>query len=240
MRFSKLIWGTFLLLAAALIVFSQIGGFVEIGVGSVIVAVLALAFIVQCLAHLHIAPLPIPIAVLYVIFQAPLDLPYIKIWALILAAVLTSMGLAVLFPKRHRRYDCENKHYGQTKDNYRKCSAESVDNDNNPSVIVNFGSVNRRLNADSLETARLSCNFGALKIFFDQAQLSPGGAEAVLSCSFGNIELFVPKHWRVVDKMSCTLGDVCVSKGFAGTTENSPKLTLTGSVSLGGVEVRSV
>jgi len=232
--FSRLIWGTFLLLAAALIVFNQISGFADIGVGSIIAAVLSLAVIVQCTASLHIAPLPIPLAALYIVFQEPFELPYIKIWALILSSVLASMGLAALLPKRRRRNRCQND------GNHQQIHTEIGDKDNNPSVHVNFGAVVKRLRADNLETIRLSCNFGALKVFFDQVELSPSGAEAILNCSFGGIELFVPKHWRVTDNLNCTLGGVGIGKDLAETPESAPKLTLTGNVSLGGVDVRYI
>lgn len=242
--FSKLIWGAFLLLAAALIVLNQIGGFAEMGVGSIIAAVLSLAVIVQCVAHLHFAALPIPIAVLYIIFQQPLELPYIKIWALALAAVLASMGLAVLLPRRHRnKYDKDydkDRDRSRTNADYKEIHIENGNNDNNPTVSVSFGAVNRRLYADSLETVRLNCNFGALKIFLDQAKPCPGGAEAVINCSFGGIELFAPKHWRVIDKTNCAMGGVGIDKVFNAPAENAPKLTLTGNVSLGGIDVRYI
>jgi predicted membrane protein len=241
--FSKLIWGTFLLLAAALIVFNQVDGFANIGVVSIIAAILSLALIVQCVANLHFATLPIPIAILYIIFQAPLGLPYIKIWALILAAVLASMGLAALLPRRRLSCRRKDKDRGQTSDRNaqaRQIHTESGGNDNNPYINVNFGSTNRSLRADCLETAQLICNFGAIKLSFDQANPCPSGAKAVISCSFGGIELFVPKHWRVIDNLNCSLGGVDIDKTLTAQAENAPKLTLTGSVSLGGVNVRRI
>jgi hypothetical protein len=95
------------------------------------------------------------------------------------------------------------------------------------------------LNADSLETVRLSCNFGAMEIYFNQVELSPNGAEADINCSFGGIQLFIPKHWQVIDKLHCTLAGVNV-KSFTAPAENAPRLTLNGSVSLGGVEVKYI
>jgi hypothetical protein len=105
---------------------------------------------------------------------------------------------------------------------------------------VNFGAVSRRLLADSLETVRLHCNFGALEIYFDHAELSGNGATVDLDCSFGAIKLLIPKHWRVIDNLNCTLGGVDADKKFPGLAENAPRLTLTGNVSLGGVEVRYI
>jgi len=238
--FSKLIWGTFLLLAAALIVLNQIGGFADIGVGSIIAAVLSFAVIVQCVASAHFAPLPIPIAALYIIFQGPLELPYIKIWALILASALASMGLAALLPRRRRNDSGKDSGYSRTDGRCKEIPIENGGNDNNPTVSVSFGAVNRRLYADNLETVRLNCNFGALKIFLDQTKPSPSGAEMIINCSFGGIELFVPKHWRVIDKANCSLGGVGMDKIFNAPSENAPKLTITGSVSLGGIDVRYI
>ena len=43
-RFSNIIWGTFLLLAAAFLLFNQFDGFTNIGVGSFIVTVIAVLF----------------------------------------------------------------------------------------------------------------------------------------------------------------------------------------------------
>ncbi|GBU22218.1 hypothetical protein R80B4_02124 [Fibrobacteres bacterium R8-0-B4] len=245
-NFSKLIWGAFLLLVAALIVLNQINGFADIGIFSVIAAVLSLAAVVQCVARLHFAALPIPLAVLYIIFQQPLGLPYIKIWEMVLASVLASMGLAALLPRRRRRECYDGRDCYQTSDRgpqvrqTRQTRPESSGDDgNNPSISVNFGSIDRSLHADCLETARLSCNFGALKLFFDQVSPRPSGAEAIINCSFGGIELLVPRHWRVIDNLNCSLGGVSIDKNFAATLD-APKLTLTGSVSLGGVDVRCI
>jgi hypothetical protein len=227
-----------LLLAAVLVVVNQFDGFRNIGTGSIIIAVAALAFLVQCMVNLHFTPLPIPLAALYVIFQAPLGLPYIKIWPLIAASVLAAIGLSVLFPRRHyhgrkfRRYNQEGCHP--------RTRVEDGGNDNNPSVSVSFGGTTRHLHADSLETVRLNCHFGALELFFEQAELSPNGAEAILNCNFGSISLLVPKHWRIIDRLNCSLGGVDIDRRFSAPEENAPQLTLSGSVSLGSIEVRYI
>lgn len=234
-RFSNWLWGTFLLLAATFVVANQFGGFVELGLGSVIVAALAVAFFVQCLAQLSFAPLPIPLAVLYITFQNALDWPYMKPWTLLLAAALASAGLSILFPRKWKRP-------GVSRGERRKhrAHARTGDGGNNPSVSVNFGAASRYLHADCLETVRLDCHFGAMEVFFDQARLSPNGAEASLSCSFGAIEIIVPRHWRIIDRLSCSLGGADVGSPPAPPAEDAPRLTLTGNVSLGGVEVRYV
>jgi hypothetical protein len=236
-RFSNFLWGVFLLIAAAFVLTRNSFSFADIGIGSIVIAILALAFIVQCLARLHIAPLVIPLVVLYFIFRKPLDLPVIQTWKVIAAAALAFIGLNILLPRGRRSCNQSNDSCG-SKDQRREVPTES-NNDNNPYINVNFNAVSRSLTADSLETVRLSCNFGALEVFFNQVELSPNGANAFINCSFGGIQLFIPRHWQVIDKMSCTLAGVDL-KSFAAPAENAPRLTLNGSVSLGGVEVKFI
>jgi hypothetical protein len=236
-RFSNFLWGVFLLLAAAFVLTKNFVGFADIGVGSIVIAILALAFIVQCLTRLHIAPIVIPLAVLYFIFREPLGLPVIQTWKLIAAAALAFIGLNFLIPQGRRSCSrCNDS--GGSKNQQRNIPVEG-NNDNNPYINVNFSAVSRSLTADSLETVRLSCNFGSMEIFFNQAELSPNGANAFINCSFGDIQLFIPRHWQVIDKMSCTLAGVDI-KSFAAPAENAPRLTLNGSVSFGGVEVKYI
>jgi len=236
-RFSNFFWGIVLLLAAVFVLTKNYTGFADIGIGSIFILILAVAFIVRCLARLHIAPIVIPIAVLYYVFGDRFDFPKIDTWKLIAGTALAFIGLNFLIPKGRRSCNQCGDSAG-SKDQPVKLPAEGT-NDNNPSISVNFSAVSRSLTANSLETARLSCNFGAMEIFFNQAQLSPNGAEVFITCSFGGIQLFVPRHWNVIDKMNCSLAGVDI-KSFAVPDENAPKLTLNGSVSLGGVEVKYI
>ena len=238
-KYSNFIWGTFLLLAAIFVLVNQLTGFTTLGVGSIIAAILSVLVIVQCIAHLNITLLPIPVAVLYIVFQAPLNFPEIKIWILITAAILASIGLGILFPKK-RRIGYHKFEHGNKPEYQQQIRTEDSNPDNNPSFNVNFGGISRRLRADSLETVQLSCNFGGMEIFLDGVELNPNGATAEINCSFGAIKLFIPRHWRIIDRINCTLGGVDIEKNFTASTENAPKLTLNGSVSFGGIEVRYV
>jgi hypothetical protein len=243
---SNWLWGTLLLLAAAFVLANQFGGFINIGIGSIIVTVLALLFIVQCIANLSFSALPIPLAVLYYVFSEPLGFPFIKLWTLLLAAVLATIGLAVVLPHRRIRSDgtqsgkYKYKHYKYSKDHSVYSSEDEAGNDNNPSVSVKFGSVSRYLHSDCLETAHLYCNCGELEVFFDKAQLSPDGAVANCYCSLGSMTIFIPKHWHVIDELGCTLGGVEIDDRFAEPEENAPQLRIIGSVVLGAIEVRLV
>jgi len=115
-------WGIFLLLVAALVLANQFGGFIELGIWSIIVASLAVVFLVKSIVDFSFGSLPIPIAALYYIFQAPLGLPEIALWpTLVLATLLATAGLHALIPnkwfRRKKRYA---RRYDRHKDKYRK------------------------------------------------------------------------------------------------------------------------
>jgi len=122
----------------------------------------------------------------------------------------------------------------------KKTKIEEGDDVNNPYISVSFGGAVRYLHSDCLESAELRCSFGNLEVYFDNVTLSPKGAEVNVNCSFGNIELFVPSHWRVIDEMSASLANAEVSKQLRGNDNDAPTLRVTGSVSLGNVEVSRI
>ena len=257
--FSKLVWGLLLFLAAAFIIANQIGGFIEIGFWSILVGTLALAYTLACLIRLKIDWLPIPLAILYIILQSPLNLPEINTWLLIVAAILASIGLSLLLPRRLRSFSYGKKtcNFGAVKYNDKEADFEinngnvkarindddhvvREDYDNNPVVSVSFGGESRYLHANALETVNLSCKFGALEVYFDQAMLNPKGANVFCNCNFGAIELYVPKEWRVIADVSVTLGATEVERQRVTPAENAPTLIIKGSVSFGAIEVKYV
>jgi len=213
---SKWAWGVFWLLIAALILSNYFGGFVYLGVWSVLVAALACAVLVYCIASLALASIPIPLAALYYIFQVPLGLPFLSFWMLVLVTLLITCGFHVLLPRRFRTDSnfnfnwndgSKNRHRirsGEARDDETDGLVEEGDDENNPYIRVKFGHVCRYLHSECLETAELYCSCGAMEVFFDQVELHPDGAEINVNCNLGSIEIYVPGHWNVVSKLSAS------------------------------------
>ena len=120
-----------------------------------------------------------------------------------------------------------------------KQTVESID-DNNPVVNVHFGSSSKYLHADSLMGGQFTVSFGALEVYFDQVTLCPEGAEIYVDCSLGSLALFIPKTWRVVDNLHTSLGAVENDIRIADLGENAPKLTISGNVHLGNIDIRYI
>jgi predicted membrane protein len=230
-----------MLLAAAFVLANQFGGFVEIGFWSILVAALAIAFIIQSLVKLEFASLPIPLAVLYIVARTPFELPHINTWMLILAAVLASIGLHTLLPNTGIK-----KKWRNVKVNVKPgkgsvlASGSGDEDDNNPVISVSAGGVSRYLHSDCLETVRLHCSAGGMEIYFDQATLSPDGCTVIIDCKAGGIELYIPKHWRVINNIDCFAGGVDFDNKRNNPAADAPVLTLTGNVLAGGIDITFV
>ena len=266
-RTSKWAWGVALLLIAALILVNYFGGFVELGVWSIIVSAVALIILINCIARLSFVAIPLPIVALYYVFQAPLELPFIQFWLLAVVTVLVMCGLFFLLPRRYRigkhfvvSIDGEGKSARSRRGkrgtkfgrNGNRCEdgidtiiddgddeaiIEEGDDENNPYIRVQFGSASRYLRSDCLESAELDCSFGALEVYFDNVKLSPDGANIHVECSFGSIEIYLPGHWRVINELSASLGNAEVDRRLENADDDAPTVRITGDVSLGNVEV---
>jgi predicted membrane protein len=248
-RRTKWTWGIALILIAALILSNHFGGFVDLGIWSIIVGAIAVGVLVDSLASLSFATLPLPIAALYYIFQGPFDLPHISFWPLALVTLLVIIGMNILLPRRfcseadvviNLGNSGSHRYSSKRKKNDPEMILEEGEDSNNPRISVQFGSVTRYLHSSCLETAELDCNFGAMEIYFDNVELSPNGAEVYVNCNFGGVDIYVPGHWRVFNEISATLGGADVDKRLRTADEGAPTIVFKGSVSFGGVDIHRI
>ena len=234
-------WGFFFLLIAVFIIGTQIDAFGEIGTMTILATAILAALVIHSIFRRNFFGVFIPFAFLYMIYWEPLNLVEISAWKLFLAAVLVSIGFSILFGSRSSRVTFVHnveKNYKHGHKSYDHTS-ENID-DNNPYVKVNFGASSKYLHADCLRGGQFIASFGALELYFDQVQLSPEGAEINIDCSFGAIEIYVPRHWKVQEKIRTTLGGVEHNAHGASPAADAPCLTIKGNVSFGGVEIRYI
>jgi len=248
------IWGIFFLLAAVGLVANQFGVFSPLNFWAIIAALCAVGCLSSMIANRTISTLPFVVAFAYLALRNLELVPHVAAWVVFVAAGLTSAGLAILIPQRMSKNakfavgtftdweDCdwdEGDWDEETREEHRKRAQREMGGiDNNPSVSVTFGTVSRYLHADKLETVKLFCNFGAMDIYFDQAELHPDGATVHVSCNFGGIDIYVPRHWQVREDIRCVFGGADVNNSrLACPGENAPQLTISGNVTFGGVDI---
>ncbi len=235
MRHRNWFWGLFFLAAAAFVLAGQTIRFGEIGLWTILATICLAALAVQSGATRNFFGMFFSVALIYALYQKPLDLVHISFWLLMVAAAFASIGCSILFPSRwHRGPDGDWQGFGDAGCEAFRSSAQTIDDDN-PSARVSFGSSCKYLHGDCLRSARFSVAFGKLDVFFDQAKLSPEGADVFIDCSFSGMELYLPKEWRIVDNLRADLGSVENTLRSAPPAPDAPRLTVNGSVSFGKV-----
>lgn len=226
-------WGIFFVAAAVLVVLSQVTAVTELGFWPIVAGVVLAAIFIQSLIHFNYFGIFLSLALGYIILQHPLHFYLLSPWLLLLAAVLLSIGFYTMF--HHRPRNTSTKHHDG--DTYR--TIEDVD-DNNPSFKVSFGACSKYLHSDNLKSGQFYCNFGSLEVYFDQVRLDPTGADIFLDCSLGAMVLYIPRAWRVIDRLHTSMSAVKDDAPRGTPSEDAPVLTLTGNVSMGSVEIHYV
>jgi len=238
MKHRNWFWGIFFLAAGFFIIANQLGGFVQLGFWSIAASVLLAATLIGSIVELNFFGITVSAALLYSIYQKPMGWPVISVWLLLWTAILISIGLGMIFHNRmHRRW----KKWSRCGDNIgvRGPSDEYVDGDS-VSINESFNEVSKYLHADCLRQANISSSFGKLNVFFDNVKLSPNGAEVYVDVSFGKIEMYVPKEWRVIDQIHTSAGAVSNNPRAGAAYPDAPILTVKGRVSFGNLEFRYV
>lgn len=249
MKRSNWFWGAFFLAAAIFVIASQLGAFVDIGFWSITASIALAAVIVYSIANLKFFGILVPAVLLYEIYRKPLDLYYISFWQLLLAAVLASIGLGLIFrsPRRWFKRLLRRKRVDRMLDKisngadkkgeWRGSVSETLDGDK-IFARARFTEACRYLHSEGLKKAELDVAFGQLKVYFDQATPDPAGAEVLVDVSFGEMKLYIPRSWRVIDNVTASLG-AARNVEHAGEPD-APTLTISGNVSFGDLNVEYV
>lgn len=233
-------WGLVFLLAAICLIAVKTSAFATLGAFTIITTALLVVILVLCTIERMFFGTFVSLVFLYEMYRTPLDWPNIGIWYLLLVALLASIGVSILFPKWRKRNNSNNTVHGDTMVFPKDDAGEFEDvSGNTISARVHFGSSSKYIHSQNLEKVHLYTSFGSLQVYFDQAQLSPNGAEVIVDCSFGAIELFIPRHWRVINDAHASLG--AVETAYTPSTgSDAPVITLRGGVRFGAVEVKYV
>ena len=262
-------WGIFLVLAAAVIIASQVVGLVQIGFWSLLATVLLLAVLISSLLSLAFPGVTLSLGLLYLMYQPQMGWYPINGWILMLAALIGGIGLSIIVRPLRRK-----KHRPKiTIDTNRPpvppvpptpppapdapdapppppvYEADQsgggvvyVENDGDENIAyakVSMGAVSRYLRASAFQSGEFYVSMGSLDVYFDQVTLHPDGAQVYVECSVGSINLYIPRHWRVENHVRASIGAVEIEERI-GAPQSGPVLRLTGRVSVGGMEIKYI
>jgi predicted membrane protein len=232
MRKESLFWGLAFILGGVFLVISKLGLFPDINVFSLLLTVFFVVIIVKSIFHMNFPGVLFPAAFLCIIYDKQLGITSITPWTVLIAALLGSIGLSMIFNNHNHHKWVKRTRYDRGDYKF-----EKVDVEDESHVIFrnSFNETTKYINSNDFEQADFSCSFGALKVYFDNATMRNDNAVVRINASFSGVELYVPKTWSVVDKTNGLLGAVNEKNKSDKVITNT--LTIVGDISFSGVEI---
>lgn len=145
------------------------------------------------------------------------DLADYNLFGLIVPIVIIYAGLSLLLSRNSRLKTRQN----------------SSDEDNISAILGGSETVN---NSKKYKGGRHTAILGGVSLDLRDAKLADN-AQIELFVVLGGVELKVPRDWRVISNITPIAGGV--KNKSQGTDEKSPTLVITGTVALGGVEIKT-
>ena len=219
----KIVWGLFLVGAACLIIGNAFEPFADFF--SLLCVILLAPVIIESLIHLSFTGVFIPLALLGIVFRDQLGIWPITPWPILAAAALLSIGFSIIFHKHDKWFGKfhfeENKTFENIADDEMTCT-------------VKFGAGTKFILSENFEKAYLNCSFGEIKAYFDNAKLSPDGAQLYISAMCSSVELYIPRNWKVSNNISAFMGGA-YEKSRNVPDPDSPVLNISGELRLSGM-----
>lgn len=149
MKAKNIFWGLFFIAAAALIIINQMGmatnfSFLKAAGGVILIAIAIEGCFNRCFGAILF-----PLALIGILFAKELSIESLTPWPILLVALLATIGLTLMFPKRHHKHNKYSNMYCNSFDsndncqNNCNCSTDITNNKegcNNDSSYDNNGS----------------------------------------------------------------------------------------------------
>jgi predicted membrane protein len=224
-KFNKIFWGLFFLVSAGFVMLNQFDRYINVGILPLILAILILAVLIKSIYPPRFFGIMFSIAGLVLLYDNIYGIEGITTWPVLFTALLSSIGLSIIFGKHYNQKSCD-KHF------------DRVISDKDEDIVyvdLKFGSSIKYVNTDNFKEANLNCRFGDLAIYFNNAKIKGDNATINLDASFSGVEIYIPNEWKVINNIDNNLAGIEEKNNH--NSETNKTVTITGRVSFAGVEI---
>ena len=179
MKKDNVFWGVLLILAAVYIIVNSFGFMPNVSVVRLGVAVICGVVFFKSLAGLEFGGMLFSLAVLLILFDEQLGITAITPWPVLMAALLGSIGLNMIFGSRFT--ESKKRNHGLAE--YKETDYVSGDEIR---IGGMFGAYKKTVSSDNFKKASVNCRFGGMEISFDDAVIQSGSAVVKLNISFSD------------------------------------------------------
>lgn len=214
-RFNAIFWGLALIIAAVVLILDGAG--VDLGYGinawRILLGCAFVAWLVCEIVRLRIYGIFFPLAFLFITFEAPIaeavgreDHDLISNWVVLSAAFLLTIAFYVIIPKNGKNFKADK-----------------------------IGSSTLYFDSADLFDAHVSDNVSKVDVYFTNREAYQGNGNLSISDNVGQVNVNVPREWRVSTKVHDNIGRVKVPD--QDDAVKSKSLTLEISDNVGSVNV---
>lgn len=236
-RAKSIMWGLLFIAAAAFIVLQVMGIVGSVSFVKIIFTVVFAGIIISSIPYANFWGIFMPLSIIAIMFAPEWGFGDFPWWSIAGIGALLSIGFELIFKSGKKKKKIINIEYdGQNQD--RNLGAEYINNgaNNHVDCSSSFGSSVKYIRMESLSSASLKSSFGELDAFFDGSRIPMGRAEINVDCKFGEIEIHIPRDWRINNQVHAAFGSVNEVTP-AMPVEGSPEVVITGSVAFGEVAI---
>lgn len=229
MENSRLSGGIYLIVCGIALIVYKLGYFSDTNIFTISLMISLVCIIIRSVLKANFAGILFPIALICIQYDEQLGITAITPWTILIAALLGSIGLSMIFNKQPK--------WARRKSNWDSSKFNTIDTEDESHIKLktSFAGSIKYINTNKFEQADLKCSFGAMKVYFDNAVLHEGKGIVNIEALFSGIELYIPRNWTIEDISTTTLGAITEKNRNEGTADNI--LTICGCIDFSGVEI---
>lgn len=231
----KIFWGLLFIMAAVYVIVSKYMTLPDIGVFSILMTIFFIWMFIRGIRNVDFWGILFSIAFLCIIYAKPLGITDLTPWPVLLAALLGSIGLSMIFKKKPKNiigtYTSSDS-TGTASASTEQCNGEQIQVENH------FGSAIKYINSDNFRSANLENSFGSLTVYFDNAVIQSGSATVSIDNNFGETELYIPKEWNTLNHLEHSFGNISEEGRPLASSANT--LYLNGDTNFGSVVIHFI
>ena len=228
MKKNNIIGGILLILLAAFVVLNKMDILPDIPWFRLIISVFMAYLVIRSVPKLNFFGIIMPLCVIGCVFDRELGIERITPWTLLLAGLLLSGGLAMIF-KRKKCVEVEMK----------VDMNESTINEDDGRIIRlsnNFNSVSKYVNTDAFCEAYIENNFGSCNVYFNNAVMANGTAKVELDNNFGQMNVYIPNTWRMELDRDVSFGNLKIH-GEPNADMDAPHVIIKAECTFGSLNL---
>lgn len=200
MKKKNILGGLLLILLASIIVLNKVNVLPDLPWTRMIAGVFMAYLVIISIPKLNFFGIIMPLCVIGCLFDTELGIEAITPGTLLIAGVLVSGGLALIFKRK------KNREFKMVIDENEKTMYEE-----DGQIIRlenNFNSVSKYVNTATFSEAYIENNFGSCNVYFNNATMQNQSAKIELDNNFGQMNLYFPGTWRVKIDQDTSFGNV--------------------------------